>query len=143
MIDAEGTTRVNADRTRTRTANHDNPRTTIYVRPIRYRCGGLQTVLTCDSVCRRPGYLPLRSIIHSFQLRAYEQGTRARLSQTEDDLRALRRERDDALRDLNANREQAQVWVAEVDKWKSEVCSSLPHCFGLDSPYTRRRRIER
>jgi hypothetical protein len=51
-------------------------------------------------------------------LRAYEQGTRARLGQVEDDLRVLRRERDDALRDL---KEQTQVWVAEVDKWKSEA----------------------
>lgn len=59
------------------------------------------------------------SFTHS-QLRAYEQGTRARLSQVEDDLRVLRRERDDALRDL---KEQTQVWVAEVDKWKSEVRS--------------------
>ncbi|KAN0139816.1 hypothetical protein V8E53_002478 [Lactarius tabidus] len=51
-------------------------------------------------------------------LRAYEQGTRARLSQVEDDLRVLRRERDDALVDL---KEQTQVWVSEVDKWKSEA----------------------
>lgn len=58
-------------------------------------------------------------------LRAYEQGTRARLSQAEDDLRALRRERDDALRDFNASREQAQVWVAEVDKWKSEANNAI------------------
>ncbi|KAI0252397.1 hypothetical protein BJV78DRAFT_352943 [Lactifluus subvellereus] len=54
-------------------------------------------------------------------LRAYEQGTRARLNQADDDLRALRRERDDAFRDLNANKDQTRVWVAEVDKWKSEV----------------------
>ncbi|KAH9049973.1 hypothetical protein EDB84DRAFT_1555914 [Lactarius hengduanensis] len=58
-------------------------------------------------------------------LRAYEQGTRARLSQAEDDLRALRRERDDALRDFNASREQARVWVAEVDKWKSEANKAI------------------
>ncbi len=113
----------------TTTPNDD----TTHVRSIRSCRGGLQTVLPGDSVCRRPGYyLPLRSIIHSFQLRAYEQGTRARLSQAEDDLRALRRERDDALRDLNASREQTQVWVAEVDKWKSEVR-------GLASLYTLHR----
>ncbi|KAI0304471.1 hypothetical protein B0F90DRAFT_1815794 [Multifurca ochricompacta] len=53
--------------------------------------------------------------------RAYEQGTRARLNQVEDDLHALRRERDDALTDLNANKEQTRVWLAEVDKWKAEV----------------------
>ncbi|KAH8989675.1 hypothetical protein EDB86DRAFT_2942588 [Lactarius hatsudake] len=46
-------------------------------------------------------------------LRAYEQGTRARLSQAEDDLH------------FNASREQAQVWVAEVDKWKSEANNAI------------------
>ena len=46
---------------------------------------------------------------------------RARLNQTHDDLRALRRERDDALRDLNASKDQTRVWVAEVDKCKSEA----------------------
>ena len=77
-------------------------------------------------------------MIHSFQLRAYEQGTRARLSQVEDDLRVLRRERDDALRDLT---EQTQVWVAEVEKWKSEV-RSFVSLLALDSAYTRRRQRE-
>jgi hypothetical protein len=65
------------------------------------------------------------------QLGAYQQGTRARLIQADDDLRALRRERDDALRDLNASKDQTRSWVAEVDKWKSEarppfLPSSLP-----------------
>jgi hypothetical protein len=56
-----------------------------------------------------------------FQLRAYEHGTRARLTQTEDDLRVLRHERDDSIRDLNACREQSRVWVAEVNRWKAEA----------------------
>ena len=107
----------------TTTTHKQQRRDTTYVRSIHCHRGGLQTILPSDSVCCRSGYRPRRSIIHSFQLRAYEQGTRARLSQVEDDLRSLRRERDDALRDLNASREQTQVWVAEVDKWKSEVCS--------------------
>ena len=122
-----------------RTAIHDDSRRlAIYVRTIRCCRRGLQTVLPCDSVCRRPGYLSLGSMIHSFQLRAYEQGTRARLSQVEDDLRVLRRERDDALRDLT---EQTQVWVAEVEKWKSEV-RSFVSLLALDSAYTRRRQRE-
>ncbi|KAI0252343.1 hypothetical protein BJV78DRAFT_1201980, partial [Lactifluus subvellereus] len=36
-------------------------------------------------------------------------------------LRALRHERDDALRDLNASKDQTRVWVAEVDKWKALI----------------------
>jgi hypothetical protein len=43
--------------------------------------------------------------------------------------RALRRERDNALRGLNASKDKTRVWVAEVDKWKSEArplsCISL------------------
>ncbi|KAI0252356.1 hypothetical protein BJV78DRAFT_348970 [Lactifluus subvellereus] len=58
-------------------------------------------------------------------LRAYEQGTRARLNQADDDLRSLRGERDDALRDLNASKDQTRVWVAELDKWKSEADRAL------------------
>lgn len=58
-------------------------------------------------------------------LRAYEHGTRARLTQTEDDLRVLRHERDDSIRDLNACREQSRVWLAEVNRWKAEADSAL------------------
>ena len=69
------------------------------------------------------------SPVHSFQLHAYEQGTRARLNQTHDDIRALQREGDDALRDLNASKGQIRVWVEEADKCKSEArplsCISL------------------
>ena len=46
---------------------------------------------------------------------------RARLNQTHYDLRVLHRERDDALTDFNASKDQARVWVAEVDKCKSEA----------------------
>jgi hypothetical protein len=60
------------------------------------------------------------SIIIS-QLRAYEHGTRARLTQAEDDLRVLRRERDDSFRDLNACKEQSRAWLAEVNRWKAEA----------------------
>jgi hypothetical protein len=80
-------------------------------------------IATCSQV------LSLTRLIS--QLGAYQQGTRARLIQADDDLRALRRERDDALRDLNASKDQTRIWVAEVDKWKSEARppffpSSLP-----------------
>ena len=51
------------------------------------------------------------SPFYSFQLRAYEQGMCARLNQTDFDLRALRCERHDALRGLNASKDQTQVWV--------------------------------
>jgi hypothetical protein len=34
----------------------------------------------------------------------------------DDDMRALRRERDDALRDLNASKDQTRIWVAKVNK---------------------------
>jgi hypothetical protein len=51
-------------------------------------------------------YLPYNSPVHSFQLRAYERGMRARSNQPHDDLRALRREHDDALRDLNTSKDQ-------------------------------------
>ncbi|KAI0252326.1 hypothetical protein BJV78DRAFT_1281686 [Lactifluus subvellereus] len=64
-------------------------------------------------------------------LRTYEQGTRARLNQIEDDLRVLRRERGDALRDLNASKGQTRVWVAEADKWKPEA--RPPSCISLRS----------
>jgi hypothetical protein len=82
------------------------------------------------SAVRRNSTFLTRSLVHSFQLRAYEQGTRARLHQVDDDLRALRRERDDALRDLNASKDQTRVWVAEVDKWKSEA-RPLPYISSL------------
>ncbi|KAI0252173.1 hypothetical protein BJV78DRAFT_1361097, partial [Lactifluus subvellereus] len=52
-------------------------------------------------------------------------GARARVNQTDDGLRALRRGRDDALRDLNGSKDQTRVWVAEVDKWKSEADRAL------------------
>ena len=64
---------------------------------------------------------PPRSVVHSFQLRVYEQGTRARLIEAEGELRALRRERDDALRDLDACKDQTRACVAEVDRWKTEA----------------------
>jgi hypothetical protein len=58
-------------------------------------------------------------------LRAYEHGTRARLTQAEDDLRVLRHERDDSFRDLNACKEQSRAWIAEVNRWKAEADSAL------------------
>ena len=60
---------------------------------------------------RRRGTLYLQLSFLLIQLRAYEQGMCARLNQTDDDLRALRCERHDALRDLNASKDQTQVWV--------------------------------
>ena len=73
-----------------------------------------------------PGCILQRSILQpSFQLRAYEHGTRARLTQAEDDLRVLRHERDDSMRDLNACKEQSRAWLAEVNRWKAEA---RPHC---------------
>ncbi|KAF8501045.1 hypothetical protein F5888DRAFT_1632839 [Russula emetica] len=58
-------------------------------------------------------------------LRAYEHGTRARLTQAEDDLRVLRHERDDSLRDLNACKEQSRAWLTEVNRWKAEARPAL------------------
>lgn len=55
------------------------------------------------------------------QLRAYEHGTRARLTQAEDDLRVLRRERDDSIRDLNACKEQSRAWLVDVNRCKAEA----------------------
>jgi hypothetical protein len=81
------------------------------------------TIPTCSQV------LSLTRLIS--QLGAYQQGTRARLVQADDDLRALRRERDDALRDLNASKDQARIWVAEVDKWRSEARPFLPSSLPL------------
>ena len=57
---------------------------------------------------------PYTSPVHSFQLHAYEQGTHAGLNQIHDDLRALRRECDDALRDLKTKP------VSGVQRWTSE-----------------------
>lgn len=71
------------------------------------------------------------------QLRAYEHGTRARLNQAEDDLRVLRHERDDSLRDLNACKEQTRAWVADVNRWKAEARPAhcpVPH-LPSPSPY--------
>jgi hypothetical protein len=63
------------------------------------------------TLCSAPEYLPHNSPAHSFQLRAYKQGTPARLNQICDDLLALRRERDDALRDLKTKHESGlQRW---------------------------------
>ena len=74
--------------------------------------------------CAKP---PLSLSLSNFQLRAYEHGTRARLTQAEDDLRVLRHERDDSIRDLNACKEQSRVWLAEVNRWKAEARpSALP-----------------
>jgi hypothetical protein len=86
-----------------------------------------------------------------FQHRAYEQGTRAsaRLNQTQDDLHALRCGRDDALRDLNASKDQIRVCVAELDKWTSEARHLSCIFLGLRVPSfcayacTHGRRIER
>jgi hypothetical protein len=69
---------------------------------------------------RNPLPPPFRSF-NSFQLRAYEHGTRGRLNQAEDDLRTLRHERDEALRDFNACKEQTRAWATEVDRWKAEA----------------------
>jgi hypothetical protein len=70
--------------------------------------------------------LPAFSSSCKLQLRAYEHGTRARLTQAEDDLRVLRHERDDSFRDLNACKEQSRAWIAEVDRWKAEARPSAP-----------------
>ena len=59
--------------------------------------------------CSAPEYLPHNSPVHLFRLRAHEQGMRARLNQTHDDLCTLRHERDDTLRGLDANKDQTQV----------------------------------
>lgn len=77
------------------------------------------------------------SLTRSLQLRAYEHGTRARLNQAEDDLRVLRHERDDSLRDLNAFKEQNRAWVADVNRWKAEarVPPALPCAIYLPSPF--------
>ena len=106
------------------------------------------------SAVRAPDSHPLhpRSVVHSFQLRAYEQGSRARLIEAEDDVRSLRHERDDALRDLNICKEQTRTWIAEVDRWKAEArnysTGSLAHAltsflFMLLRPRVYYRRIER
>ena len=91
----------------------------------RHSSGGLHAVLPGDRLCGKAHptslHLSSRSVVHSFQLRAYEQGTRARLIEAEDELRALRHERDDALRDLNACKDQTRTWVSEADRWKAEA----------------------
>jgi hypothetical protein len=77
-----------------------------------FHSASLQTVLSSDCLCGTPEFfLPhtFSTRAHSFQLRAYEQGTRIRSTQADDDLHALRRERDDALRDLNASKDQSRV----------------------------------
>jgi hypothetical protein len=93
----------------------------LMVRSFHCYSGTIQIVLSSDCLCSAPEYIPHNSPVHSFQLRTYEQGTRAKLNQADDDLCALRRERDDPLRDLNASKGQTRVWVAEVDMWKSEA----------------------
>lgn len=83
-----------------------------------------QATVSAVSVLPRPDFppsFPAFGVVHSFQLRAYEQGTRARLVEAESELRALRHERDDALRDLNACKEQTRTCAAEVDRWKAEA----------------------
>ena len=78
---------------------------------------------------------------HFFQLRAYEHGTRARLTQAEDDLRVLRHERDDSIRDLNTCKERSRAWFAEINTWKAEARpSALPLFFYNYSPQRLLRR---
>lgn len=85
-----------------------------------------------------------RSVVHSFQLRAYEQGTRSRLIEAENELRSLRHERDNALRDLNACKDQTRTWAAEVDRRKAEARSmsyvhvSLGSYFHIPHPSSSR-----
>jgi hypothetical protein len=67
------------------------------------------SILSSDCLCSALEYLPHNSPVHLFQLRAHEQGMRARLNQTHDDLCTLRRERDDTLRGLDANKGQTRV----------------------------------
>ncbi|KAI0248261.1 hypothetical protein BJV78DRAFT_1238365 [Lactifluus subvellereus] len=66
---------------------------------------------TVSAVCRNTPRLRTRNV--------------CKIKSTEDDLRSLQRERDDALGDLNASKDQTRVWVAEVDKWKSEADTAL------------------
>ena len=110
------------------------------VRSLRYHRRSLQTVLPSHRR-RRTSRLQIPSFQSlaqcHFQLRAYEHGTCARLSQAEDDLRVLRYKRDDSLRDLNVFEEQNREWVADVNRWKVEVrvCLSptLPRVIYLPS----------
>ena len=100
------------------------------------------TVSAVSALPRFPPSFPAFGVVHSFQLRAYEQGTRARLVEAESELRALRHERDDALRDLNACKEQTRTCAAEVDRWKAEArhpTSLPPHPLRA---HIDRRRIE-
>ena len=86
-------------------------------------------ILPSDRRCRTSILqIPFNSNVH-FQLRAYEHRTRARLNQAEDNLRVLRHERDDSLRDLSAFKDQNRAWVADVNRWKAEarVCPPSPH----------------
>ncbi|KAI0317772.1 hypothetical protein OF83DRAFT_1171678 [Amylostereum chailletii] len=54
-------------------------------------------------------------------LRAYEQGERARLAEAGDEIRQLRRERDDAIAQVQSVKQQDAAWAVEVDKWKAEL----------------------
>jgi len=91
----------------------------------RHSSGGFHAVFPGDRLCGRvhPASLHLssRSVVHSFQLHAYEQGTRARLIEAEDELRTLRHERDDALQDLNACKDQTCMWVPKADRWEAKA----------------------
>ena len=71
------------------------------------------------SAVRRNTFLTLLLFTHFSS--ALTNKERPRLNQTHYDLRVLYRERDDALTDFNASKDQARVWVAEVDKCKSEA----------------------
>ena len=72
-----------------------------------------------------------------FQLRAYEQGTRAKLNQIYDDLRDLRRESDPALRDLKTKHESGmQRWTSESRR--CVLCHVSPLVLRLRL-YSRRR----
>ncbi|KAI9465551.1 hypothetical protein BJY52DRAFT_1383145 [Lactarius psammicola] len=80
---------------------------------------------TVSAVGRDITFLSDPSLFTHFSFALTNKGRVRGSVKAEDDLRALRRERDDALRDLNASKEQTQVWVTEVDKWKSEANREL------------------
>ena len=73
--------------------------------------------ISATCLCSTPEHSPYTPPVQSFQLRAYEQGTHARLNQIHDDLRTLWREYDDVLRDLKTKHESG----VQVDKRKSKV----------------------
>ncbi|KAI0050355.1 hypothetical protein FA95DRAFT_619023 [Auriscalpium vulgare] len=54
-------------------------------------------------------------------LRAYEQGARAQIAHTDDEVRTARRERDDALAAMHACQQGEQEHKLEAEKWKAEV----------------------